>query len=164
LITFSTDSITISDWSWLVAGARILLVEDDELNQALVRAVLTRSGDPRLRDAQLLVAGTLARAREVLAEAPADLVLLDMGLPDGSGLLLAADIAARGGAPPAVIVLTGAPGGQDSAELAAGCTAVLRKPYRPAQLCQLAGEQLAQVRQGRPGRRQPARQGQIEAR
>ncbi|HEY6277608.1 MAG TPA: response regulator [Streptosporangiaceae bacterium] len=132
-------------------GARILLVEDDELNQALVRTVLTRSDDSRLRDARVLVAGTLARAREVLAEAPVDLVLLDMGLPDGSGLLLAAEIASRGAPAPPVIALTGGPGGPGGTELGAGCTAVLRKPYRPAQLCQLAGEQLARARVGQAG-------------
>jgi CheY-like chemotaxis protein len=131
-----------------VAGSRILLVEDDKLNQQLVRAVFTRSVDPRLRDAQVLAAGTLARAREVLAEAPVDLVLLDMGLPDGSGLLLAAEIASRSGTPPAVIALSGAPAGRDDTELAAGCAAVLRKPYTPAQLCQLAGDHLARAREG----------------
>jgi CheY-like chemotaxis protein len=138
----------------LVAGVRILLVEDDELNQTLVRTVLTRSHDSRLRDARVLAAGTLARAREVLAEAPVDLVLLDMGLPDGSGLLLAAEIASRGAPAPPVIALTGGPSGPTGpggTELAAGCTAVLRKPYSPAQLCQLAGEQLAQARAGQAG-------------
>jgi len=34
-----------------MAGARILLVEDDDLNQRLVRTVLARSPDPVLRGA-----------------------------------------------------------------------------------------------------------------
>jgi len=32
-----------------MTGPRILLVEDDDLNQALVRAILGRSADPVLR-------------------------------------------------------------------------------------------------------------------
>jgi CheY-like chemotaxis protein len=118
-------------------GARILLVEDDTLNRALVRVVLAQSADPELRGVCLVEAGDLAQARAALAGAPVDVVLLDLGLPDGSGLELAAELRdAHGGRPPAVVALTGesAPA-QASAAMAAGCRAVLAKPYTPADLC-----------------------------
>ncbi len=115
-------------------GAEILLVEDDDLNQALVPAILARSDQPHLRDAHVTVAGTLAQARTVLAGRHFDLVLLDMRLPDGSGLPLAAELHDRQGPPVAVIALTGAPAEHSGDALAAGCVAVLGKPYSLAEL------------------------------
>ena len=115
-------------------GAEILLVEDDDLNQALVPAILARSREPMLRDAQVTVAGTLERARAVLAERHIDLVLLDMRLPDGSGLPLATELRERAGKPIAVIALTGAPAEHSDDAFAAGCVAVLGKPYSMSEL------------------------------
>jgi two-component system KDP operon response regulator KdpE len=118
-------------------GARILLVEDDTLNRALVRAVLARCADPELQSICLVEAGDLAQARVVLADTPVDVVLLDLGLPDGSGLELAAELRnVHGGGPPAVVAVTGesAPA-QANEAMAAGCRAVLAKPYTPADLC-----------------------------
>ena len=68
-----------------MADARILLVEDDDLNQRLVRTVLARSDDPVLRNACLVQAASLAEARAALATSAVDVVLLDMNLPDGHG-------------------------------------------------------------------------------
>lgn len=67
-------------------AARILLVEDE----TSLRAVMTRS----LEYAGFEVAGaaTLAEARAAVAEASYDLVLLDVTLPDGSGLDLATEL------------------------------------------------------------------------
>jgi CheY-like chemotaxis protein len=112
-----------------------LVVEDDPLNQALVRAILARAADPALRGARVVAARGLAQAREALAADTIDVVLLDMRLPDGSGLDLAAELQRRGDqASPAVIALTGEAAGQRDAALAAGCVAVLGKPYSAAEL------------------------------
>jgi two-component system, OmpR family, KDP operon response regulator KdpE len=119
-----------------LADARILLVEDDDLNQRLVRTVLARSGDPVLRSACLVQAASLAEARAALATSAVDVVLLDMNLPDGNGLSLATEVQ-RTGSGPAMVALTGAGPEQGDAALAAGCTAVLGKPYKAAQLCAL---------------------------
>jgi two-component system, OmpR family, KDP operon response regulator KdpE len=119
----------------VVADARILLVEDDDLNQMLVWTVLARSGDPMLRSARLVQAASLAEARAALASSAVDVVLLDMNLPDGNGLSLAAEVRRTGPGGPAVVALTGAGPEQGDAALAAGCTAVLGKPYQAAQLC-----------------------------
>jgi CheY-like chemotaxis protein len=117
-----------------VPGAEILLVEDDDLNQALVPAILARSDQPRLRDAHVTVVGTLAEARAVLAAHRIDLVLLDMRLPDGSGLPLATELRDQPGPTAVVIALTGAPAEHGDDALAAGCVAVLGKPYSLAEL------------------------------
>ena len=79
-----------------MSDARILLVEDDDLNQQLVRRVLARSGDPVLRSACLVQAASLAEARAALASSTVDVVLLDMNLPDGNGLSLAAEVQRTG--------------------------------------------------------------------
>jgi signal transduction histidine kinase/DNA-binding response OmpR family regulator len=125
--------------------ARILLVDDDELNRALVRAALTRCTDPLPAAARLLEAADLAAARAILAEGPVDIVLLDIRLPDGNGLELAAELSRSGNpAPPAVIALTGALGPDlRSAAMSAGCTAALGKPYQVASLCELISAELS---------------------
>ncbi|HUK71332.1 MAG TPA: response regulator [Streptosporangiaceae bacterium] len=119
------------------AGVRILLVEDDGANRALVRAVLARSADPELRGACIVEAGDLAQARTALTGPPVDVVLLDMGLPDGNGLELAAELRnTPDGRPPAVVAVTGGTGpGQAHEAIAAGCREVLTKPYAAADLC-----------------------------
>lgn len=121
-----------------MTGLRVLLVEDDELNQALVRAILARSASPVLRAAQVATAGSLAQARAALASDAIDIVLLDMRLPDGSGLDLAAELQRRRDqVSPAVIALSGAAAQHREAALAAGCVAVLGKPYGAAELASL---------------------------
>ena len=126
-----------------MADLRILLVEDDDLNQALVPAIVARSADPVLRGARVVAAGTLARARAVLAAGGVDVVLLDVRLPDGSGLDLAAELQGWGDrACPAVILLSGAAAEHRNAALAAGCVAVLGKPYAPAELSSLLAAHL----------------------
>ena len=120
-----------------MTDARILLVEDDDLNQMLVRTVLARSGNPVLRGACVVQAASLAEARAALASSAVDVVLLDINLPDGDGLSLAAEVQRTGSGGPAMVALTGAGPEQLEAAMAAGCTAVLGKPYQAAQLCAL---------------------------
>jgi two-component system KDP operon response regulator KdpE len=127
---------------------RILLVEDEELNRTLVRAVLTRAGNEAVRAAEVLEAPTLAAAREKLGTADVDVVLLDMNLPDGNGLTLAGEIAAAQPASerarPAVIAVTASVLPQErAAALAAGCDGFLDKPYAAADLVSVVAEHLA---------------------
>ena len=123
---------------------RILLVEDNDLNRALARTVLARSDHPVARDVTLVETPDLAAARAELATAPFDAVLLDMHLPDGHGLDLARELAARPGPErPVVIALTASvlPEQQDTV-LAAGCDDFLGKPYRPQQLVEMLAAHL----------------------
>ncbi len=128
---------------------RILLVEDEELNRILVRAVLARAGDDTVRGAELVEAPTLAAARDQLGRAPVDVVLLDMNLPDGHGLTLATELAneppaGQEGRRPAVIALTASVLPRDrAAALEAGCDGFLDKPYAAADLVSVLAENLS---------------------
>lgn len=114
---------------------RILLVEDEELNRMLVKAVLARAAVAAVRDAELVDAATLAAARERLADTDFDLILLDINLPDGNGLNLARELAAAGVPRPPVVAVTASVLPQDQkAALEAGCDDFLDKPYAAADL------------------------------
>jgi DNA-binding NtrC family response regulator len=77
----------------------VLIVEDDVHLRAALAALASREGAvPR-------EAGTLEEARKRLAEAPLDAVLVDLTLPDGSGLGLLGAPEALGS--PEYIVVTG---------------------------------------------------------
>jgi diguanylate cyclase (GGDEF)-like protein/PAS domain S-box-containing protein len=90
---------------------RILYLEDNPVDADLARRALARLAPDYL----LTVATSLAGARELLAAADAayDLALLDLRLPDGSGLDFLGEIRARR-LPLAAVVLTGS-GSRDSA-------------------------------------------------
>ncbi|GAA2862298.1 hypothetical protein Acy02nite_53890 [Actinoplanes cyaneus] len=117
---------------------RILLVEDEELNRMLVKAVLSRAGVDAVRNAELVDATTLSEARENVRAGGFDLILLDLNLPDGNGLTLARELAADP-APdrprPVVVAVTASVLPQDQkAALDAGCDDFLDKPYAAADL------------------------------
>jgi len=133
----------------VTGGPRILLVEDNELNRALVRAILTRAPDPTVRSAHLVEAHNLTQARAVLAHETVDAVLLDVQLPDGSGLSLLDDLAGRAGVPrPAIIAVTGGVlPEQRAAAMAAGCDAIVEKPFIAAELIRALVDSIA-ARQG----------------
>jgi DNA-binding response OmpR family regulator len=61
---------------------RVLLVEDDEGDAFLVRELLLDAGS----DVDLLRARSIAEAAAHLVDSSVDCVLLDLGLPDASGL------------------------------------------------------------------------------
>jgi CheY-like chemotaxis protein len=115
---------------------RILLLEDEAVNRSLVRAVLSRSDAPALRSARLLEATTIAEARAVLDSGDVDIALLDVRVPDGSGLDLARELASRNGhrRPGIVIVSASVLATERDAAMQAGCDAFLPKPYRPSEL------------------------------
>jgi PAS domain S-box-containing protein len=64
---------------------RILVVEDHEPTRETLARLLTKRGY------EVSLAGTAARARQLAAETTFDLMVSDLGLPDGSGHELAAD-------------------------------------------------------------------------
>jgi two-component system KDP operon response regulator KdpE len=123
--------------------ARILLVEDEDLNRTLVKAVLARAAVTAVRDATVIDAGNLAVARQKLATEEVDLILLDMNLPDGNGLSLAQELS-EVSPRPVVIAVTASVLPQDrAAALAAGCDGFLDKPYAAADLVAVIAEHLA---------------------
>jgi putative nucleotidyltransferase with HDIG domain len=76
---------------------RILVIEDEETIQTLVTAMLQIRGFDRD------LAGTVGRARELMARQVYDIVLVDVHLPDGSGLSLVEESSSD----PLIIVMTG---------------------------------------------------------
>jgi two-component system, OmpR family, KDP operon response regulator KdpE len=131
---------------------RVLLVEDNDLNRTLVRAILTRAADPVAQAVTLVEATDLAAAHAELAASPIDLILLDMQLPDGDGLSLAKELATETGSTrPVIIALTASvlPDQQDSVR-AAGCDGFLGKPYHPRQLIDILAAHLRVDRAERP--------------
>jgi two-component system KDP operon response regulator KdpE len=114
----------------------LLVIEDEAPNRALVRAILSRAADPRLRDATLIEAADLATARSILAKQAVTVVLLDVRLPDGNGLALARELRSRASADrPRVLILSASvlPNERETA-LAAGADGFLGKPYKPPDL------------------------------
>jgi CheY-like chemotaxis protein len=137
------------------AGLTILAVDDDPVIRALIRAILSQADDPAIRDALLREAGTLGEARRILADEPIDLLLLDVHLPDGLGLDLAAELQRRPGDRPAIVALTASvlPADQQAA-MKAGCDAFLAKPYSATALVSVCS-QLANQRATATAARSP---------
>ncbi|MBU6444404.1 MAG: response regulator [Alphaproteobacteria bacterium] len=118
---------------------RLLLVEDNARLCELVRRALAAEGFA------VDIAQTLRTAEEFLERAPYDLIVLDLGLPDGDGLTLLRTLRGRAEAVP-VLVMTARSGLDDrilgldlgaddylikpfaTGELAARCRALLRRP------------------------------------
>jgi two-component system KDP operon response regulator KdpE len=124
-------------------GRRVLLVEDEELNRVLVRAIISRAEPPAVRGVDLLEAGSLADARDALAGEPIDVILLDVNLPDGNGLQLAAELSGAA-ARPAVIALTASVLPHErAAAMEAGCDAFLDKPYAAVDLVTMLASHLS---------------------
>jgi two-component system, OmpR family, KDP operon response regulator KdpE len=110
---------------------RVLLIEDDRELRATLREALTVEGYTVLPAASLADAHALATNAE--RDGGIDLVLLDLGLPDGDGETLLASIRARRSVP--VIVLSAREAeGQKIRLLDAGADDYLVKPFGVSEL------------------------------
>ena len=109
----------------------ILLVEDEPANRALMRAMLARTQVAPGRRFELHEAATIADARTILATTPVSIILLDVRLPDGNGLDLAAELLAADGAGRPTVIVTSASvlPAERSAALDRGADAFLGKPF-----------------------------------
>ena len=90
----------------------VLLVEDDQRLARALSLALSDAGNG------VRVAGTAAHARLRMREREPDVVLLDLGLPDGDGLLLCAHLRSSSDVP--IIIVTAR---SDSADVVAGLEA-----------------------------------------
>ncbi|MBI5522017.1 MAG: sigma-54-dependent Fis family transcriptional regulator [Desulfarculus sp.] len=128
----------------------ILIVDDDPLIRETLAALVAKLGH------QALLAPDLAQAQALAAECPLDLVLLDVQLPDGSGL---ESLPALKWSPsePEIIILTGH-GDPDGAELAInnGAWDYLEKPASTQEIKLTLQQALEFRRQRRAGRSLPA--------
>ncbi len=102
-------------------GLTVLVVEDSRFACEAMRLLCLRSG------ARIRRADCLRSARRHLMSYRPTVVIVDLGLPDGSGLDLIAEIAAGRPRLPALLATSG-DGGAAGAALAAGADAFLPKP------------------------------------
>ena len=119
---------------------RILLVEDDRELRATLREALAVEGY------EVQAAASLADTRAQLKQTPMDLVLLDLGLPDGDGQTLLNELRRNGGTPVIVISAREAEG-QKIRLLDEGADDYLVKPFGIGEL--LARMRVALRRRGR---------------
>lgn len=115
---------------------KILLVEDEAANRILLETILRRSAVPALSSAQLRPVGDLASTRTALAEDKFDFLLLDVQLPDGSGLDLAREIN-HWPDRPVIVVLSASLWSQPGGVVPEYIDAFLLKPYRSRELVEL---------------------------
>lgn len=101
----------------------ILIVEDQEGPRKALRMILGSF-------CRIYTAEAASIALEIIAGRPVDLVIIDVGLPDYSGIELLRRVRARG-CDVKVIVMTGGDGSAESAEEAMrlGAVAYLLKPF-----------------------------------
>jgi CheY-like chemotaxis protein len=104
-----------------LAGLTILLVEDSRFASDALRLIVQRCGG-RLRRAE-----TMAQARAHLRVYRPDAVIVDLGLPDGPGETLIAELVRRPDLAAPVIGLSGEDGAEPRAR-AAGACGFLAKP------------------------------------
>lgn len=83
----------LADLKEALGPLRVLLVEDHQPTARILQRLLEKKGHT------VEAAGTLAEARRLAASAQFDLVVSDLGLPDGSGLELMPDLRSRYGLP-----------------------------------------------------------------
>lgn len=122
-------------------GQTVLVVEDSRFASEALRMICLRSG------ARVRRADSLAAAERHLATYRPNVVVVDLGLPDGSGAALIERLAAMPEARPVVLAVSGDPDAAEAAE-AAGADAFLAKPLRS-----LAAVQAALLERLPPGAR-----------
>jgi two-component system, OmpR family, response regulator len=108
---------------------RVLLIEDEPANRALVRAIVARADPTTVPEVHLLEAATLADARSMLAGGSFDAVLVDVRLPDGNGLDLIGEIRAGEGDIKVIVVSASVLPAERASALATGADGFLAKPF-----------------------------------
>jgi two-component system, cell cycle response regulator DivK len=117
---------------------RAWVVEDNDASFELVEFLLVEAGW------QVERARTGSDLRSLLTTEPADVVLLDMHLPDASGLELLGELRAdpRHGAVPVLALTAHAMRGDRERFLAAGCDGYLSKPIDTARFLDQVAAQI----------------------
>ena len=119
-------------------AARILIVEDSPLVTDAFRILFTEAGY------DVDVAATVADAIERATAAPVDMMLLDLSLPDGSGLDILDTLKKRQALPRSTLAMTGhADAASRRRCIDAGCADVLIKPVPIAELLRQIESRLA---------------------
>ena len=125
---------------------QIFLLEDDA---ALGRGIAMALSGP---DRAVTQADTIARAREALAGAQFDLLILDVNLPDGSGLELLRALRQSGDRTPAILLTANDLEWDEVAGLEAGADDYITKPFSLAVLRARVNAQLRRAAPAQPER------------
>jgi len=119
-------------------SAKVLLVEDSPMINGALKILLEAGGF------DVTLATTTAEALAWDASRPADVMLLDITLPDGDGLSVLEELRAREATPGVTLAMTGHDDDITRARsLAAGCAAVLVKPVPVQELLRIISERSA---------------------
>lgn len=120
--------------------ARVLVVDDDPFIQGMAQVLLSNQGR------RVTVAGTGAEALARMADAPPDVVLLDLGLPDISGLeVLRLFRAAPTWQQVRILMLTGSHETEHIIQAKqGGASGYVCKPIQPATLADMVSDLLDQ--------------------
>ena len=115
----------------------VLVAEDNALVADAMRLLFEETGH------RVTTAGTIVEVVAAAVSDPVDLLLLDLGLSDGDGLEVLAQLRERGALPRVNVALTG----RDEPEVierckAAGCREVLLKPVPVGELLRKSREWL----------------------
>ncbi len=107
---------------------RLLVVDDDVEVRDLLRRALERDGHV------VTTVATADAARNALHEHSADVVVLDLALPDGSGIELCRELRAEGNGVPVLMLTAHSEVGMRVGSLDAGADDFLGKPFAVAEL------------------------------
>ena len=109
--------------------AHVLVAEDNALVSSAMRILLEECGF------RISITPSVKETVAVASTDPVDVLLLDLGLADGDGLLAMSELRTLGHLPRVSVALTGRddPGTVERCT-AAGCTAVLLKPVPAREL------------------------------
>jgi DNA-binding NarL/FixJ family response regulator len=110
-----------------VPTSRVLLVEDDEPTRARLADAVRAHPDLELVGA----VGSCAEARRALAQGLPDVLLTDLGLPDGSGIELITELRARGARTQPIVITIFGDEAHVVAALEAGALGYLLKDAAP---------------------------------
>jgi DNA-binding NtrC family response regulator len=105
----------------------VLVVDDEPGVRESIRMLLKGACD-------VVTAGTVDQALELLARTPVDLILLDLVLPGRSGLALLTELAERGPLPPVVVISATRTVATAVEAMKLGAADYVTKPFEPGAL------------------------------
>ena len=129
-----------------MTAIRVLVVEDDAANRTLAARILAGRGfEPELAEGG-------AVALQMAAARPPDIVLMDLSMPGMDGWETTRQLRKLPGCDgiPIIALTAHAMSVDVERASAAGCSLVLTKPYRPAQLLDAIAEVLGNPTSGSP--------------
>jgi|GEM_PF-3063889 len=130
---------SIREKSQGVPASRILVAEDNPVNQQVIRMMLSKMGHT------IDVAGNGAEAVALARQAPYDLILMDVHMPEQDGFSATQEIRALGGrleTVPIVALTANVEAGVEQQCFASGMTGYITKPVRVQSLADILREQL----------------------